>query len=190
VSQQLALMCVALDGIMPRLSCASDVTGELTSVRQQLESIAADIHRISHNLHPSTVDVGLTISLRRLCRDFSQQKDIAVDFLANAVSVKVPRDMALALFRITQECLSNVAKHSGSRHASVSLTQTEGELLLQVADQGAGFDPRSVKKGTGLGLLSIEERTRMIGGRHEIRSAMSKGTTVTVRVPIRRNPHR
>ena len=185
VSQRLALMCATLDGVLPDVSrTRTQVADELTMVRQQLRSIAADIHRISHNLHPSTVDLGLTVSLRRLCGDVSEQKHIAVDFLADAVSSKVPRDVALALFRVAQECLNNVVKHSGSRQAAVSLRQRHGELLLTVADQGVGFDRARVKAG-GLGLLSIEERARMIGARVEITSAISKGTAVSVRVPIR-----
>jgi signal transduction histidine kinase len=191
VSQRLALMCATLDGIVPDVSRTSpQVADELTMVRQQLRSIAADIHRISHNLHPSTVDLGLTVSLRRLCGHVSEQKHIAVDFLADAVSSKVPRDVALALFRVAQECLNNVVKHSGSRQAAVSLTQRHGELLLTVADQGVGFDRATIKAGAGLGLLSIEERARMIGARVEIASAISKGTAVNVRVPIHPRQHR
>ena len=190
VSQRLALMCATLDGVVPDVSRMSQVADALTMMRQQLRSIAADIHRISHNLHPSTVDLGLTVSLRRLCGDVSEQKHIAVDFLAEAVSSKVPRDVALALFRVAQECLNNVVKHSGSRQAAVSLRQRHGELLLTVADQGVGFDRATVKAGAGLGLLSIEERARMIGARVEITTAISKGTAVNVRVPIRPRQHR
>jgi PAS domain S-box-containing protein len=191
ISQRLAIICVALEAVtLPLSNALPDAADELTAVHEQLRSIAADIHRISHNLHPSTVELGLTVSLRRLCRDVSEQKHIAVEFVSDAVSRKVPRDVALALFRVAQECLNNVAKHSGGNQAVVSLRARDGELLLSVADQGVGFDRAGVQAGRGLGLVSIEERARMIGAHVEIKSAVSKGTVVNVHVPIHPHQHR
>jgi PAS domain S-box-containing protein len=185
ISQRLALIGIELDEIDPVLPTGSlDLSARLKAVRRHVESIASDVHRISHNLHPSTVvHLGLVPALRRLCREFSEQKHIAVDFVDDAVPLHLPEDVALALFRVTQECLGNVAKHSGSREARVSLVERSGELHLTIADAGIGFDVDRLPTAAGLGLVSIRERARMIGAVVEIRSAWSQGTVVELRLP-------
>ena len=187
ISQRLALVCLALDQIEPALQRYSpDLSTELKAVRHQVDAIASDVHRLSHNLHPSTVNLGLTIALRRLCRDFSDQRKIAVLFTDNGSSPRMPEDVALALFRVTQECLTNVAKHSGSRQARVSLVERKSELLLTIADTGVGFDIARTATHAGLGLVSIRERARLIGATVNVESGRSLGTVVRIRLPMRR----
>jgi PAS domain S-box-containing protein len=187
ISQRLALVCVALDEVDKQLVRGShELAAALKAVRRQVEAIAHDVHRISHNLHPSTVRLGLVAALRGLCRDFSQQRRIAVDFVDNDVSAQLSQEVSLALFRVTQECLSNVVKHSGSHRARVSLVERADELVLAVADQGIGFDLDRLDLSAGLGLLGIRERARMIGAHVDIKSGTggSGGTVVELRVPI------
>ena len=92
-------------------------------------------------------------------------------------------DVALALFRVGQESLANIAKHSQSQEAQVTLSEESGELLMTISDRGVGFDVSRLQTTRGLGLVSIQERARMIGAALEIRSTPSNGTTVELRVP-------
>jgi PAS domain S-box-containing protein len=185
VSQRLALVCIALETMVPTIEAGSlDLANQIHTVREQVQSIAADIYRLSHNLHPSTVSLGLTAALRRLCRDFGNQKQMVVIFTDNGGSINLSQDVSLALFRITQECLTNVAKHSGSQQARVSLKHGRGELLLTVSDEGAGLNPAKLNQNAGLGFVSIQERARMIGADVAVKSGRSKGTVVEVRIPV------
>jgi signal transduction histidine kinase len=98
----------------------------------------------------------------------------------------VPPETALCLYRIAQEALRNVVKHSGSRHAAVELSGAAGVICLRVVDDGIGFDPEGSGDKDGLGLVSMRERLHLIGGEIAIDSRPSRGTRIDVRVPIPR----
>jgi PAS domain S-box-containing protein len=157
---------------------------KLKTLRQQVQSIALDVHRISHNLHPAAfVHLGLVSALRRLCREFSEQTRIAIDFTSDASSLETPAEVGIAVYRVAQECLTNIARHSGSRRADVSLRERSGVIHLTISDTGAGFDPQRRLLEPGLGLVSIRERARMIGADVQITSIPLQGTTIELRVP-------
>ena len=187
IGQKLALLGVGLGEIEELLTNASESSAlrtKLKEIRDSVDTIASDTHRISHNLHPSILThLGLTPALRRLCKEISLQTQIAIEFVGRNVSDRIPPEIATALFRIGQESLANVAKHSGTRVARVELSQSRGALHLVIADSGKGFHVHQTN-GKGLGLISTRERVRMIGGRIEITSEISKGTTVEVHVPV------
>lgn len=186
ISQRLAIVGLTLSEV-ERLSPQASPTLEtkLRALRQHVNSIAHDIHRISHNLHPSTlVDLGLVSALRGLCREFSDQRRVAVQFSVDVASAQASQDVAITLYRITQECLANIAMHSGSREARVNLTERSGALHLTIADTGIGFDARRLQPKAGLGLVSIRERARLIGAHLQITSAPVRGTKVELRVPL------
>jgi signal transduction histidine kinase len=154
-------------------------------VEEEVGRIATDLHRLSHNLHPSTVaHLGLVPALRRLCTEFSEQMNIVVEFVAVGDCADIPEETALALFRVGQECLANVAKHSQSRAAKVFLIEQPAEIRLSIIDSGVGFDVSRVHSSPGLGLVSIHERARMLGADVEIRSSPSRGTQVELRLPL------
>jgi len=185
VGQRIALLAMALremEGLIPASSTALEE--KLRGVEEEVGRIATDLHRLSHNLHPSTVThLGLVPALRRLCKEFSEQMNIAVEFVAAADCSGMSEETALALFRVGQECLANVAKHSKSREARVLLTQHAAEVRLTIVDSGVGFDVSQVHSNPGLGLVSIHERSRMLGADVEIRSSPSRGTQVELRMP-------
>jgi PAS domain S-box-containing protein len=157
---------------------------KLKALRQQVQSIAVDVHRISHNLHPAAfVHLGLVSALRRLCREFSEQTRIAIDFTSDAFSFETSAEVGIAIYRVAQECLTNVARHSGSRRADVSLRERSGVLHLTISDTGTGFDPERRLLAPGLGLVSIRERARMIGAHVQITSVPRQGVTIELRVP-------
>jgi len=185
VGQRIALLTMALremDGLVPVSSAA--LQEKLRAVEEEVGRIATDLHRLSHNLHPSTVaHLGLVPALRRLCKEFSEQMSITVEFVSAADCAGLSEETALALFRVGQECLANVAKHSRSREARVLLMEQPTELRLAIIDHGVGFDVSQIHSSPGLGLVSIHERARMLGADLEIRSSPSRGTQVELRMP-------
>ncbi len=187
ISQRLTLVGLELNEVekLVRAEGALETGEKLRTVRRRVESIAVDIHRIARNLHPATlVHLGLVSAVRTLCRDFSAQTQISVEFTSDIASQLPSPEVDIGLYRVTQECLSNIARHSGSHEAWVALIERSGVLYLTVLDRGVGFDVRELASTGGLGLVSIRERARRLSGDLEITSARGQGTTVTVRVPL------
>jgi signal transduction histidine kinase len=154
-------------------------------MRKQLVSLSEDMHALSRQLHPSILDdLGLVEALRSECASFSRREKIAVDYRPEKLPANLPRDIALCVYRVAQEALRNVAKHAGVNEASVSLVAAGPELLLRIHDEGAGFDPDSMRSQPGLGLSSMAERVRLVQGKLSITSAPARGTTVDVSVPL------
>jgi len=186
ISQRLTIVGLELKEAEQLRRSASPVLEErLSTLQRQVEAISQDIHRISHNLHPSTLGhLGLVSALSGLCREFSEQTHIAVDFTGDLATLPTSPEVGIALYRVTQEGLTNVARHSGSRQARVGLIERSGELRLTIADTGVGFDAQRRASATGLGLVSIQERARMIGAAVQITSTAAQGTTIELRVPL------
>jgi signal transduction histidine kinase len=136
-------------------------------------------------LHPSILDdLGLVNAIEAECVSFSQREGIQVKFTSQNVPATLPRDVALCLYRIAQESLWNIAKHAHTTEAYVAIGGSQEGIVLSVEDCGAGFDPEQVRGKRGLGLASMEERVRLVGGRVSVRSMLGKGTTVEVCVPL------
>jgi signal transduction histidine kinase len=151
----------------------------------QVKALSADVHRLSHGLHPAKLEqLGLATATTGFCREVEQAHQIAVQCSCQNVSRWLPADVALCLYRVTQEALQNVIKHSGAKNATVELTAADGEIHLNVADDGKGFDITAVPVGQGLGLVSVRERVRLVHGQVHWRSLPGKGTHVYVRVPL------
>jgi signal transduction histidine kinase len=118
------------------------------------------------------------------CGDFTEQQGIQVDFAHKDVPRSIPPEVALCIFRIVQEGLRNVKKHSGAIRAEVRLEGVADALHLLLADEGVGFDITNRSTRTGLGIRSMQERLRVLGGRVEIRSRPKQGTTIEAWVPL------
>jgi PAS domain S-box-containing protein len=190
ISQRLALVGLTLNEAEKLSPAASPAFGaKLKALRQHVNSIAHDIHRISHNLHPSTlVDLGLVSALRGLCREFSDQRRVAVRFTGDVTSAQPSQEVAITLYRIAQEGLANVAMHSGAREARVALVERWDALHLTIVDNGVGFDTARLRRRAGLGLVSIRERARLIGADVQIMSSPESGTKIQLRVPLTAGP--
>jgi PAS domain S-box-containing protein len=188
LSQRLALAVIDLDLLtqdVPGLS--SHARKRLDNITRTISGLTSDIHGISHRLHPSRLDtLGLVAALRGLCAEFSEQQALQVRFVHHGVPDKVPQDVILCCFRIAQEALRNVDRHSGASEAIVELSGHSDYLDLFVSDPGAGFEVESVKAHAGLGLISIRERVRLVRGQLSIESQPSKGTRIVVRIPLPR----
>jgi signal transduction histidine kinase len=122
--------------------------------------------------------------MRSFCQEFGKQQKVEIDFRIDDLPNALPPDISLCFFRDLQEALHNSAKHSGVRHFQVRLWGTSGEIHLTVSDSGVGFDSEAAKASRGLGLISMEERLKMLKGTFSIESQPQRGTTIHARVPF------
>ena len=151
----------------------------------QVKRLSSEVHRLSHELHPAKLEqLGLVAALRGFCKEFAVAHEMAIEFADSLVPRAVPEATALCLYRIAQEALHNVVKHSGGTAARVELAVEGGELRLAILDDGVGFDPKTTRANGSLGLVSMGERTRFVHGLLSVQSHAGKGTRVEVRVPI------
>ena len=184
LNQRLGLLAFSLTQLSRRVPNKEE-NHIIQELWKQAASLSKDAHRLSHELHPSALGpLGLAVAARALCDELSKQQKINVEFTEENVPVQLAPELSLCLFRILQESLNNVCKHS---HASVAWVRLAGEpdgIRLTVQDNGIGFDPADKRNRGGLGLLSMSERLRLVGGTIGIDSVSSDGTTVNVRVPI------
>jgi two-component system CheB/CheR fusion protein len=186
LNQRLAMLTVELETLeKDPLQSAELIRSQLASLRTRTEGISDDVRRTAHQLHPSMVEhLGLPAALRSLCTDFSKQEEMRVDYQQRNIDGPTPPDIALCLYRVAQEALHNVVKHSGARRATVSLALAKNRIQLSIGDTGVGFDRELTKTKKGLGLISMEERVRLVGGELTIRSRVGDGTRVVVEVPL------
>jgi PAS domain S-box-containing protein len=148
-------------------------------VKQSLD----EIRTVSYLLHPPLLDeLGLDTALRGYVEGFSTRSEIQVSLHLPPDLGELSRDIQLAIFRVVQESLANVHRHSGSRSASIHLTMTPAQLTLEITDQGCGMPPVLPISRAGVGINSMRERIRQLGGRCEIESS-GQGTTVRAILP-------
>lgn len=182
LSQKIALLNIDIDRFSEELSGDAQRT-RLKQISSQAGEIASDLHQLSHELHPSRLqNLGLIESLRALCREISQQRGLTVTFTHSDLPLNVDPNISLCLYRVTQEALHNVSKHSRAREASVQLTREGNDAYLRIADSGVGFDPALVEDG--LGLVSIRERVGLLRGQLAIHARPGTGTRIGVRLPL------
>ncbi len=185
-NQRLALLAVDLERLAGRqLASGGDFSDCLESLLRRTKELSSDVHRLSHQLHPSFLDhLGLVAAIRIFCKELSGQHVIHIELAHHEVPRQLPKDVALCLYRLVQEALRNVIKHSGAQTARVELGGTTDELALQISDTGTGFDPDGVQARRGLGLLSMRERLRPVSGKILVERLEPNGTRIEVRVPI------
>jgi len=187
LSQRLAALAIEVGKMETRVDDRKEtILQHLRGLRDKTIRIAADVHNLSRRLHPSILeDLGLTKAVESECARFGSQEGIEVAFNADNIPPALPNDIALSIYRIVQESLTNIAKHACARRAAVCLSASETSLQLSIQDDGLGFDAADVRKMPGLGLSSIRERVRLVNGRHRIKSEPEKGTTIEVTVPLK-----
>ena len=177
LGQRLALLEIQLAKLEEQCGCSHTAIG-LRSLRQRVGEMDQDVHRICCQLYPVLLEnLGLVIALKSLCREFSQS-GISAEFLHENCPANVPKTVSLCLYRVVQEALHNVSKHSKAKSARVSLRGYAGRLEVVVEDSGVGFNRSLTKVSKGLGLTSIEERVKRAGGRSSISSTPGAGTKV------------
>jgi len=184
--QRLALLSIDLEQLkQTSMKLKSSLTQQLEALVKAASEITSDVHNVSRRLHPSQVELlGLAPALSNFCKDFAARNSMEIEFVNAGLQQKPPVDSALCLFRVAQEAVRNVQKHSGIRRALIQLDEISGSLRLRISDQGAGFDPQSADFSQGLGLLSMEERLHSLGGELFIHSRPGGGTCVEACVPL------
>jgi PAS domain S-box-containing protein len=182
---------IALLGIQMQRAAASTamdpgaIHAGMQKLCANLTAIGLHVSRLSHQLHSSELEyLGLSIAIIKLCREFSDQYSIKVVSACSNIPAKLDNDIALTFFRVVQESLHNIAKHSSANDVRVEVSAASGELTLMVRDNGAGFDVQESKAAAGLGLVSMRERLHLIGGELAIDSAPGTGTRIWARTPL------
>jgi len=185
--QRLALVAINLDGLETETSESSaDVKRRVRESWNEVSRLASDMHALSHRLHSSALDsLGLVSGVQTFCQEFEEQQGLQIRFRSSNVPHGVPPDSALCLFRVVQEAIRNIKRHSGADRAEVMLERAGGELHLVVSDSGKGFDPKSHSNAVGIGIRSMEERLRLLGGRLDLQSQPSRGTRIDAWLPLK-----
>jgi PAS domain S-box-containing protein len=185
LSQQLALLAVDLQQLVIKRVPTRDAVASLQEAWRRTTEIASDVHAISHRLHPSKMEaLGLVATAQGHCRDISRQS-LPVHFSHADMPSGINPDRALSVFRILEEALSNVLRHSAATEARVTLTGTDTHIVLRVADNGRGFVDTG-RQPSGIGLVSMRERLQLLEGTLSLTSVPAKGTVLEARVPIAR----
>jgi signal transduction histidine kinase len=157
----------------------------LEEIRNHCAEIANDVQAMSRHLHSSKLDyLGLVPAIKALCEEISKKHEVRVELTARDVPQHLSRDISLALFRVTQEALHNAVKYSGASRFTVVTIGSPGEVQLEIRDWGIGFDVEEAKRNRGLGLVSMQERVNLVGGRFSIESRPGEGTTILAVAPL------
>jgi PAS domain S-box-containing protein len=159
------------------------------ALREMLGTTAEHVERIARNLRPGVLDhLGLAAVLRNTSREFADRTGVSVKLALADLTVRLPAETELTLYRILQDALRNVEQHARARHVTVRLKKQDGTIQLSVHDDGVGFDtarrPANRKNGGGLGLMGMRERAAYLDGTLEIKSIRRKGTGIEVRIPL------
>ena len=185
IGQRLAMIAIELQQLHANSLILPDVRSRLDDLQKRTSEIATDIQSLSHELHSAKLQyLGVARAMRGFCQEFGEQQNAEIEFQSNDLPSHVSPDTSLCLFRVLQEALHNSAKHSGVRHIEVRLWGTSDEIHLTVADSGAGFDLEAAKESRGIGLLSMEDRLKLLKGTLSIDSQPQRGTTIHASVPL------
>jgi PAS domain S-box-containing protein len=186
IGQRLALLSIELTQLRQSYSNPSDFPKRIDRLQTQTSEIAADVQSLSHELHSSRLQyLGLAAALRGFCQEFSEQQKVEVNFASHDLPISLSPAISLCFFRVLQESLHNAAKHSGVRDFEVRLWGAPDEIHLIVGDSGVGFDVEATKASRGLGLISMQERLKLLNGTLSVESQPQHGTTIHASVPHR-----
>jgi PAS domain S-box-containing protein len=186
-TQRLAMLAMEVEELADQVGDSPVEAGPIFHrIWNQIGELGSDLHSLSHGLHSSTLEsLGLVAGIEAFCKEFAEQQEIQVDFAHENVPRGVPADAALCLFRVTQEGLRNIKRHSGADRAEVRLQASGKKLHLSIADRGRGFDVNNHSPRDGIGIRSMEERLRSFGGQLEISSRPMDGTRINAWLPLK-----
>ncbi|HEV7475149.1 MAG TPA: PAS domain-containing protein [Pyrinomonadaceae bacterium] len=186
LSQNIAALGVAISRLKRKPPASHDLMAvELDQLNAQTNQLTTQIRRLSHQLHPDVLEhVGLVAALESELAEFGHNEQIKVEFSAEIKSEHIPLDVSVCLYRVAIEALRNVSRHSGASSASVALVEDDAGFTLEVSDSGQGFDVERAKRGSGLGLISAEERVKLLQGSFLVKSKPEGGTVILARIPL------
>ena len=191
LGQQLTVMKMDVSWLHEKLGKTDKAVSQRTEeLKDMLDATVITVRRIASELRPSMLDdMGLGTAIEWHLSEFEKRSGVKTEFDKMQAELSLPDAIKTGLFRIVQESLTNVARYAKAKKVTVSLQQKEGQLLLTIKDNGVGFDKKIIAAKKTLGILGMKERTVMMGGAYEIKSAPGKGTTVLVSVPYVINVH-
>ncbi len=187
IGQRLAILSIQMQRAgKPVSGLPGQAHPALSELSGKAKEIASRVASLSHQLHSSVLEyLGVKAAVESCCREFSEQRKLKVECVCTGVPVNIMETVGLAIVRVVQEALNNVHKHSGANEAQVHLTGTDDALLLEISDNGHGFDVQQARLAAGLGLISMRERIHLVQGTIEIASTPGKGTHIIAKVPLR-----
>jgi PAS domain S-box-containing protein len=187
IGQRLALLAIEIEQLKTEAPNQSvKVRSRMDAVWKRTLEILTDVKASAHELHSPRLEyLGIRAVMRSFCEEFGERKEAKIDFTSEGLPSSVLPDVSICLFRVLQEALHNGVMHSGVHKFQVQLWGTSDEVHLTVSDSGAGFDVVAAKKGRGLGIISMEERLKLLDGNLSIESQPQRGTMIHARVPLR-----
>ena len=181
INQRLGMLSLELEQLQEN---PSEIQPRVKELRRQMVELSNDVQALSHDLHSSKLEyLGVVAGMKSWCREFAERHKMEIDFRSD-VPGAVPLQVGLPLFRVIQEALHNIIKHSGVKRVEVELREHAREIHLIISDSGNGFDVEAALRGKGLGLTSMRERVRLMSGTISIESKPMGGTIIHVRVPL------
>jgi signal transduction histidine kinase len=188
IGQSLSLLSIRLGSLLNQCSSKTLNPAEISGLIREVDDLISEVHNLSHNMHSSKLEyLGLEDAVAEMCRDISRNQIIHVDFELKGTPGVLGSELSLCFYRIAQEALNNVVKHSHASRAKITLTRTENRLMMQIRDDGIGFDTR--KALHGLGLTSMEERINSVHGSISVSSILNEGTSILVETLLPLSQH-
>jgi signal transduction histidine kinase len=185
-AQALTALGMRLSRLTKHCGNPARAQSEIEELRSLTDQVMLDLRRLAANLRPASLDrYGLVAAVEQYLESLRKQGGIELDLRTAGIDTeRLPPDVETALYRIIQEALSNVMRHSGATAAAITIERTDGALTAAISDNGVGLDVDSALRKGRLGLLGMRERAQMLGGALSIESSPGSGARVTVRVPI------
>jgi len=191
IGQRLALVCNGLEQLQQSASeSPAKILSQMGKLRSETSKIATDLQALSHELHSSKLELlGAAVAMKGFCREYAEQQRVEISCEMRDLPSNLSPDIALCLFRVLQEALRNAIRHSGVKRFDVRSWGTPDEIHLTISDSGSGFELEATRNSRGLGLVSMEERLKLVKGTLSIDSQTNRGTTIHARVPIDSGKH-
>ncbi|HEU4574824.1 MAG TPA: PAS domain S-box protein [Chitinophagaceae bacterium] len=186
LGQQLTVLKMDVSWVKKRLTAGDEViAAKMEEMTELLNETVKTVRRIASELRPSILDdLGLAAAIEWQLKEFEKRTEISTEFYGTESEPALQKDVKTSIFRILQESLTNVARHAQAGKVAVKLFCKDGQLLLNIEDDGKGFDHEGILTKKTLGLLGMRERTAMIGGTYEVKSKPGEGTKITVSIPV------
>jgi signal transduction histidine kinase len=187
IGQRIASLSIGLGAVKRRLDGRpASVIDELSTLQRHTMTLSSDLRQLSQELDPGALaPTGLIPALRARCDDIAAEAGMRVSVHVDDDWRDVPHDVSLCVYRVAEEALRNTALHARARSAVVSLSTHRGRVILRVRDDGCGFEKQTLRANGGLGLASMDQRVRMLGGQFEVESLRVGGTEVVATVPLK-----
>lgn len=185
-NQRIAAACISLSNLLldSKLKDAK-VRRQIINVKEMISELSHDIRSMSHNLHPAVLEhMGITAALRAQCEEFGRLRKLAVTFECDCERLldRVDSEISICLYRVLQEALTNIRKHSGAGQVMVVVHGDDEKVEMQVHDDGVTFDPVQARNH-GLGLTNMEERVKLLNGTFHVFSELNRGNAIMVTIP-------